>query len=247
VKKRRAGGHRISGSVIAALIVGCCVGAFADWQLREKGPPRPARVAEPIVSPAPPPLAAPGPATASAAEPARVEARPAAAPPAASIHADVPSPDLSPVAELARRGLRFPIDSMDVEPLKGAFDQRRGGGTRAHEAVDILAPRNTPVHAVEDGTIAKLFFSKAGGRTIYQFDPSGRFCYYYAHLERYADGLRECLAVSRCNVIGYVGTSGNAPPNAPHLHFTIFELTPARHWWQGTPIDPYLVFHEGAR
>ena len=113
--------------------------------------------------------------------------------------------------------------------------------------MDILAPRNTPVRAVENGTIARLFLSKAGGNTIYQFDPSGRFCYYYAHLERYADGIREGQSVSRSDIIGYVGTSGNAPPNTPHLHFAIFQLTPARHWWQGTPIDPYPVFIGAAR
>ena len=140
----------------------------------------------------------------------------------------------------------MPIDGVNVESFKGAFEQRRGGGDRPHEAVDMIAPRNTPVHAVEDGTIAKLFFSKAGGNTIYQFDPSGRFCYYYAHLERYADRLRDGLRVERGEVIGYVGTSGNAPPGAPHLHFSIFELTAERRWWQGTPIDPYLVFHKGS-
>ncbi len=75
--------------------------------------------------------------------------------------------------------------------MEGGFEERRDGGGRGHEAVDILAPRNTPVRAVDDGTIAKLFNSKAGGITLYQFDPTGRFCYYYAHLERYADGVKE--------------------------------------------------------
>jgi murein DD-endopeptidase MepM/ murein hydrolase activator NlpD len=108
--------------------------------------------------------------------------------------------------------------------------------------VDILAPRNTPVQAVDDGTIAKLFLSKAGGNTIYQFDPSGRLCYYYAHLERYADGLHEGQAVSRGQVIGYVGISGNAAPDAPHLHFAVNQLNADRHWWQGRGLDPYEVF-----
>ena len=113
---------------------------------------------------------------------------------------------------------------------------------RVHEAVDILAPRHTPVQAVDDGTIAKLFPSKAGGNTIYQFDPNGRLCYYYAHLERYADGLHEGQAVSRGQVIGYVGTSGNAPPDTPHLHFAVNQLNADRHWWQGRALDPYEVF-----
>jgi peptidoglycan LD-endopeptidase LytH len=143
---------------------------------------------------------------------------------------------------LRRHDLRVPIDGVSVESMRGGFDERRDAGGRPHEAVDMLAPRNTPVHAVEHGTIAKLFVSQAGGNTIYQYDPSERFCYYYAHLERYAEGLRDGAPVARGEVIGFVGTSGNAPANTPHLHFAIFELTPERHWWQGTPIDPYLAF-----
>jgi murein DD-endopeptidase MepM/ murein hydrolase activator NlpD len=146
------------------------------------------------------------------------------------------------VTELRRRRLRPPLDDMNPEAMRGAFAQRRGGGSRPHEAVDLMAPRNTSVHAVEGGTIAKLFLSKAGGLTIYQFDPSRRVCYYYAHLERYAANLREGQTVSRSEVIGYVGSSGNASPAAPHLHFAIFELDEDAHWWRGDPIDPYLVF-----
>jgi murein DD-endopeptidase MepM/ murein hydrolase activator NlpD len=138
--------------------------------------------------------------------------------------------------------LRPPVDGVDVESLKGGFEERRGN--RPHEAIDILAPRHTPVLAVESGTIAKLFDSKAGGHTIYQFDPSGRLAYYYAHLEKYADGLHEGQAVAQGDVIGYVGTSGNAPPNTPHLHFAVFELDDTHRWWKGKAIDPYRVFKE---
>lgn len=139
-------------------------------------------------------------------------------------------------------GLRVPIDGISIESLRGGFAERRA--SRPHEAVDIMAPRDTPVHAVQDGTIAKLFFSQAGGTTIYQFDLDGRFCYYYAHLGRYADLLHEGQHVSQGEVIGYVGTSGNAPPGTPHLHFAIFELNADQKWWQGRPRDPYLVFKE---
>jgi murein DD-endopeptidase MepM/ murein hydrolase activator NlpD len=143
---------------------------------------------------------------------------------------------------LRRHGLRLPIDEADADAMEGDFAEPRDAGGRPHEAVDILAPRNTPVHAVEDGTIAKLFDSKAGGITIYQYDPSGRFVYYYAHLESRVWGLREGQKVSRGDVIGYVGTSGNAPANTPHLHFAVFELDADRHWWKGRAIDPYLIF-----
>jgi murein DD-endopeptidase MepM/ murein hydrolase activator NlpD len=144
------------------------------------------------------------------------------------------------IAALRGRNLEMPVEGVDPRQLTRQFTDMRSGNHQ-HEALDILAPRNTPVHAVEDGTIAKLFLSKAGGTTIYQFDPAGTYCYYYAHLERYADGLHEGDAVRRGQVIGFVGTSGNAPANTPHLHFAIFRLTPEKHWWEGTAIDPYDV------
>ena len=123
---------------------------------------------------------------------------------------------------------------MDPDRLKGGFDERRGGGTRAHEAVDILAPRYTPVHAVENGTIAKLFLSKAGGNTIYQFDPEPALLLLLRAPGTLRGGHPRRAERLASDVIGYVGTSGNAPPDTPHLHFAIFQLTPARHWWQGT-------------
>lgn len=159
-----------------------------------------------------------------------------------AIEASPPDPAAEAVAILRARQLRLPVDGIRVERLKGQFDDPRAGGTRGHEAVDILAPKGTAIRAVEDGTIEKLFTSKAGGLTIYQFDPSGRFCYYYAHLDRYAPGLREKQAVHRGDLIGTVGTTGNAPPDTPHLHFAIVRLHADRHWWEGSPIDPYLVF-----
>jgi murein DD-endopeptidase MepM/ murein hydrolase activator NlpD len=141
---------------------------------------------------------------------------------------------------LSRRDLEIPVDGVKPDDLVNTYDQKRGS-ERVHEAIDILAPRGTPVKAVEDGLIARLFESKAGGTTIYQFDPTEQYCYYYAHLDRYADGLREGDRVKKGQTIGYVGTSGNAPKNTPHLHFAVFKLTSAKRWWEGTPINPYEI------
>jgi murein DD-endopeptidase MepM/ murein hydrolase activator NlpD len=168
--------------------------------------------------------------------------RPKADAAAATLNKAAVAPVVATTGTMPEGRLRMPIDGVDVESLKGGFEERRGN--RPHEAIDILAQRNTPVLAVEHGTIAKLFDSKAGGHTIYQFDPSGRLAYYYAHLERYADGVHEGQAVAQGDVIGYVGTSGNAPPNTPHLHFAVFELDDSHRWWKGKAIDPYRVFKE---
>ena len=143
------------------------------------------------------------------------------------------------VEDLRRRDLEIPVAGVDPDDLRDTFGDARG--RRAHEALDILAPRDTPVRAVEDGRIAKLFTSDAGGLTIYQFDPSQTYSYYYAHLERYAAGLKEDQTVRRGQVIGYVGSTGNAAPDAPHLHFAIFRLTPERQWWKGEPVNPYPI------
>jgi murein DD-endopeptidase MepM/ murein hydrolase activator NlpD len=149
------------------------------------------------------------------------------------------------VAELRQRQLTLPVQGITQAAIHDSFTDKRGG-TREHEAIDILAPRNTPVLAVEDGTIARFFLSAAGGNTIYQFDPQLRFVYYYAHLERYAEGLKEHDPVRRGQIIGYVGTSGNAPKDTPHLHFAISKLTDKKQWWQGDAINPYDVLKERA-
>ena len=138
---------------------------------------------------------------------------------------------------LAGKQLLFPLPHAQSKGLRDSFNEKRGG--HAHEAVDIMAPRGTPVRAVDDGRIAKLFTSVPGGITIYQFDATDTFTYYYAHLDRYADGLAEGALVKRGDVIGYVGSTGNAAPNAPHLHFAIFRLGMLHQWWKGKPIDPY--------
>jgi peptidoglycan LD-endopeptidase LytH len=143
------------------------------------------------------------------------------------------------IEELQRRHLSLPVNGVRADQLVATFDEARGD--RPHEAIDIMAPRGTPVMATEDGRIAKLFWSKAGGHTIYQFDSSERYVYYYAHLDRYADGLAEGQTVTRGQTIGYVGSTGNAKADAPHLHFAIFLLTPEKRWWDGTALDPYPV------
>jgi murein DD-endopeptidase MepM/ murein hydrolase activator NlpD len=137
-----------------------------------------------------------------------------------------------------QRNLTAPIRGLAAPDIQDTFRQARAGG-KFHEATDILAPRGTPIVAIDDGIIQKLFLSKPGGLTIYEFDRQGVYCYYYAHLDRYAEGLKEGMPVNRGDVIGYVGSTGNAPPQTPHLHFAIFRLGPEKHWWQGTPIDPY--------
>lgn len=146
-----------------------------------------------------------------------------------------------PITDLRSRHLLVPVTGVTSRDLRSSFADMREQ-TRQHDAIDIPAPRGTAVVAVENGTIARLFLSARGGLTIYQFDPSRTYAYYYAHLDRYQTGLKERDVVRRGQTIGFVGTTGNAPADAPHLHFAIFVLTPAKLWWQGDPINPIDVW-----
>lgn len=142
--------------------------------------------------------------------------------------------------------LHIPVAGVHANALKDMFNDSRGT-ERRHEAIDILAPKGTEVFAVADGKIAKLFTSKPGGLTVYQFDSSEKLAYYYAHLDRYAADLKEGMMLKRGDLVGYVGISGNADPKTPHLHFAIFELGPEKQWWKGRPVNPYALLGGVAR
>jgi peptidoglycan LD-endopeptidase LytH len=133
--------------------------------------------------------------------------------------------------------LSLPVEGVPRADLVDGFLERRG--SRTHHALDIPAPRHTPVRAAVAGVIAALNSSRSGGTSIWQYDESGQYCYFYAHLQGYARGLRAGQSVARGEVIGYVGTSGNAPKNTPHLHFAMFRLESRGRWWGGVPVNPY--------
>jgi murein DD-endopeptidase MepM/ murein hydrolase activator NlpD len=242
-REKRAGSPVILAG-LGGFLVGAATVLFILWLYRtpaafdsgQAAAPPPVVAAPPEEAPVTPSIspATPAPPVAETAPPTQGtpgESRP---------WLQVPSP--VPAGDLATRGLLVPVQGIGRQQLHDTFNERRGGGTRAHEALDIMAPRNTPVLAVEDGKIVKLFTSQQGGLTIYQFDPSETYAYYYAHLQRYTDGLKEGQTVRKGQVIGYVGTSGNAAPDAPHLHFAIFRLTPEKQWWKGDPLNPFNVW-----
>ena len=140
-----------------------------------------------------------------------------------------------------------PVEGIDPAKVPDTFAASRGD--HAHNALDILAPRGTPVLAADDGTILRLSSNAAGGITIYELDAGKALVYYYAHLDHYRAGLKEGMRVAQGDVIGYVGTTGNAPPEIPHLHFQLMASPANGRYWEGTPIDPhaYLVYAGQAR
>jgi peptidoglycan LD-endopeptidase LytH len=248
---------------VAVFVVGFVAGAAASFVMFGRAPAGPS---PPVAVPAPP-LAGASPGAASSAAPLPGTAAQWPSPPAPEIawpspsavpgdstdhlmdpQAFAPPPDLRPaeipdVSDLSRlrsRALKIPVEGFDVRALRDNFAERRGA--RVHEAIDMLAPRGTPVVAVDDGVVKKLFTSAAGGLTVYQYEPGEVFCYYYAHLDRYAEGLAEGKVLKKGDRVGYVGTTGNAPPGTPHLHFTIYKLPADKRWWEGTPINPYPLW-----
>ena len=196
-------------------------------------------------------------AVGAVAAPGGAAADPSAAtpdPPPSAVPPDVPPATAAPgdtlpleatAAELEALAARLviPVQGVRAEELRDTYDEARGA--RVHEALDILAPRNTPVVAATDGRVLELHQSVAGGLMVYAADASDRFVMMYGHLEAYAAGLEKGQPLRQGQVIGYVGTSGNAPANTPHLHFVISRGRPSVSWWRGTPVNPFPLLTRG--
>jgi len=209
------------------IVLGVLLGLGAGWWLRRDA-------GEPVAVALP------------ATPPAAVTAAPVKSPAPARVDASAPALTLAAPDADAPAGLLLPVQGIQPSQLRDTFTDARSEG-RVHDAIDIMADAGTPVLAVADGTVEKLFDSERGGLTIYQFEPSGRWCYYYAHLQRYADGLAEKQVIKRGEVIGYVGSTGNASAEAPHLHFEVHVLGPEKQWWKGESINPYPLLQAAGR
>lgn len=183
--------------------------------------------------------------SAGAVDPATPPTQPVGTRPRADLPPDEPAGQFdvaggtsASTSTLISAGLLIPVQGVTAAQLTDTFTDARSGG-RVHDAIDIMAPAGTPVLAADDGTIVKLFNSKLGGTTLYEFDEKGDVAYYYAHLQSYAPGITENMKVKRGDVIGYVGSTGNASPSAPHLHFAVMVLGPEKDWWKGVSINPF--------
>ena len=187
------------------------------------------------------PVAAPPPAASAPTPDAHAE--PAPATPASALDvADTATEANTPAAASnpspTPPALMIPVDGVTANRLQDTFNDARAAGRR-HDAIDIMAAKGTRVLAVADGKVVKLFTSVRGGLTVYEFDPTETFAYYYAHLDSYAPGVAEGIQLKRGDLVGYVGSSGDASPAAPHLHFAVMVLGPEKRWWEGTAINPY--------
>lgn len=199
---------------------------------RAPAPMRGASMPAPPATPVSAPIVSPDVATAPASAPVTA---PAATP---VLRPDRDFPDH---AYLRTRQLMVPVEGRGVLDVEDTFDHARSGA-RVHRAVDIRAPRGTPVLAADDGTVLAIKRNALGGLTVYAVDPGRKLVYYYAHLDRYAPGLAEGQRLRQGDVLGYVGTTGNAPPDVPHLHFQVMRLVDPARYWDGPVLDPRPYF-----
>jgi peptidoglycan LD-endopeptidase LytH len=189
-----------------------------------------------------PEIVTPAPATPDAPTPAVVDSSLTMPVQPIAVKANTDTSRNASELELAALGAMLVVPVAGVKPsqLRDTYAEARG--SRVHEAMDILAPRGTPVVSAVDGRLLKLFDSRAGGLMVYATDPSGHFILLYGHLDRYEPGLVNGMPLKKGQVIGYVGTSGNAPPATPHLHFGILRGEPSVSWSKGSPVNPYLLY-----
>ena len=167
--------------------------------------------------------------------------------PALATAAMLPSARVAAAIErLRERELVIPVAGVGPSRIEDTFTAARDGGDRRHNALDILAPRNTPILSTDDGIILRMSSNTLGGITIYTADPNRQFVYYYAHLERYHRDLIPGDAIQKGDTLGYVGTTGNAPKGVPHLHFQIMIWPADGKWWNGEPVNPYPVLRNTA-
>lgn len=158
----------------------------------------------------------------------------------------VSTPPPKPDSRASSTGLIIPVAGIGPEDLIDTYTQARSGG-RVHNAIDIIAPQGTPVLAAVKGVIKRFFTSDKGGLTIYQMGPDKRTVYYYAHLDRYADGLKKGDTVQSGQVIGYVGDTGNAVPGNYHLHFAIWLVEDPASYWDGESLNPYPLLQDARK
>lgn len=146
------------------------------------------------------------------------------------------------MAYLASRALLVPVAGVEPHRLRDSFAAGRDGGARQHNAIDIMAPHGTPILAADDGRVIRMSRSALGGITVYTTDPHGRLVYYYAHMDGYHERLAEGMAIQRGDTLGFVGSTGNARANEPHLHFQVMRMPEdRRRYWDGEPINPFEV------
>lgn len=158
-----------------------------------------------------------------------------------SVPSDSSSATMSDADYLVARSILMPVAGADITRVEDTFTDPRDGGERTHRAVDILAPRGTPILSADDGRILRMTTSTLGGISMYTVDAEARLVYYYAHMDRYTEAVTPGRTIARGDTLGFVGTTGNAPKDVPHLHFQVMRWPADGKYWNGEPINPFAA------
>ncbi|MBA2707964.1 MAG: peptidoglycan DD-metalloendopeptidase family protein [Gemmatimonadaceae bacterium] len=236
-------GITLARSGDTALVIDTGTRTTGGWRLiprpRSQGqPPRPSPGATDTSSGG---LSLPPPTSQNDTDPGALVPSPSGISPPGAGGSSTPPVTPADLTSLRTQGPVVPVAGVAASKLVDSFDAMRGG-TRRHNAIDIMAARNTPVVAVVKGKVLRLHNSTAGGLTVYTGDTGEKYVFLYGHLESYRPGLAEGASVNRGEIIGFVGSSGNASPIAPHLHFAVYRNDNMQQWWKGTPINPFLMY-----
>ena len=132
--------------------------------------------------------------------------------------------------ELLQGGFMFPVLGATSNDFSNDFGNFRAD-TGFHQGIDIFAPAGTPILAINDGVVSSVGWNTLGGRRFWLTDKWGNE-YYFAHLSGFSPLAKEGQQVKRGDVIGFVGSSGDAQGGATHLHF---EMHPGGSW----AVPPY--------
>lgn len=212
---------RFSALILVAVSAGACARPMLYY-------PEPVDAPSPKAPPAAPATNTTAPAPTQAGVPASIDASASAA---------------IGMAELRSRHIILPVATV-TGTIDDSFDAERDDGGRTHHAIDIMAPRGTPILSADDGRVLRMSSNKLGGITMYTIDPDGQLVYYYAHMDHYNEAMSAGRTIVKGDTLGFVGTTGNAPANAPHLHFQVMRMPSDGKYWEGEPINPFTLLSE---
>jgi murein DD-endopeptidase MepM/ murein hydrolase activator NlpD len=212
--------------ILVTIVAGACARPVLYYPTPESAGIKPSPASAPASASASAPTAAP--VTTAGATPGGV---PVPADPAASSA-------MTDAEYLLLRHILVPVAGADMSRVEDTFNDARDGD-RVHHAIDILAPRGTPILAADDGRILRMSTNTLGGISMYTVDPNTRLVYYYAHMDHYNDAMSPGRTIVKGDTLGFVGTTGNAPKDTPHLHFQVMRWPSDGKYWNGEPIDPF--------
>ena len=116
--------------------------------------------------------------------------------------------------------MKTPINGARLSSAYGMRKHPISGFNKMHKGTDFAAPKGTPIMASGDGTIIKARWCGGGGNCV-KIRHNSTYTTIYAHMHKFAAGIREGARVKQGRIIGYVGSTGMS--TGPHLHYEVVQ------------------------